>query len=307
MSDISVVIPTYNRLWGLPEAVDSCRSAACRVEIVVVDDGSTDGTWDWLQTQPDVVAIRTDNWGKCWAVARAMQAASGEYVRFLDSDDWLCAGANDEQLALARESGADVVVAGYEDRDETTGRTSVNAWVDSDDFIAQQLGEVWSSHYSAFLFRRDFVRDVPHRQDFALRDDRMFIIEVAMRKPRLAVHRKPAFVYRHHAGERLGRPAGFMRDFAHWTHISVYRKALTILESRGELTPRRRRAAIGVMWDNLRSFARVYPREAAEVFDWIRRIDPQFVPPVRPAVALAYRMLGFAATERLLGLKARLP
>lgn len=304
MSDISVVIPTYNRLWSLPQAVDSCRSETCDVEIIVVDDGSTDGTWEWLQAQPDLVAIRTENWGKDWAVQRAMEAAGGDYVRFLDSDDWLTPSANRDQLDIARRTGADIVVAGYEDHDDATGARHVNEWVDCDDFIAQQLGEVWSSHYSAFLFRRDLVRDIPHRQDFALRDDRLFILEVAMRKPRLAVYRQPGFVHRRHGGERLQYTAGFKRDLGYWTYISIFRKVLAMLEAQGELTLRRKRAAIRVLWPNVRTFAKAYPAEAAEIVDWIYRLDPEFKPPVRPILTLAYKMLGFATTERLLRLGA---
>ena len=307
MSDISVVIPTYNRLWSLPQAISSCRSNDCKVEIIVVDDGSTDGTWDWLQAQPDVVAIRTENWGKDWAVQTAMEVAQGDYVRFLDSDDWLTPQANSEQLAIARQTGADVVVAGYEDHDDATGVRHVNDWVDCDDFIAQQLGEVWSSHYSAFLFRRELVRDIPHRQDFALRDDRLFILEVSMRKPRLAVYRQPGFVHRRHGSERLQHTAGFKRDVGYWTYISIFRKVLAMLEAQGELTLRRKRAAIGVMWPNVRSFAKAYPTEAAEIVDWIYRLDPDFKPPVRPVLTLAYKVLGFAMTERLLRFRVLWP
>ena len=104
MVDISVIIPTYNRLWALPKAVDSCFSTGCAVEVIVIDDGSTDETWDWLQTRKDVVSIRTDNWGKDWAVAAGMSLAQGTYVRFLDSDDWLKPRANLEQLTMARET-----------------------------------------------------------------------------------------------------------------------------------------------------------------------------------------------------------
>lgn len=304
MSDISVVIPTYNRLWSLPQAVDSCRSERGNVEIIVVDDGSTDGTWEWLRKQPDLVAVRTDNWGKDWAVQRAMESARGDYVRFLDSDDWLTPHANRDQLDMARQTGADIVVAGYEDHDDATGARQVHEWVDCDDFIAQQLGEVWSSHYSAFLFRRDLVRDIPHRQDFALRDDRLFILEVAMRKPRLAIYRQPGFVHRRHAGERLQHTAGFKRDLGYWTYISIFRKVLAMLEAQGELTLRRKRAAIGVLWPNVRTFAKAYPVEAAEIVDWIYRLDPEFKPPVRAVLALAYKVLGFATTERMLRLRA---
>ncbi len=307
MIDMSIVIPTYNRLWSLPKAVESCRTAGCTVEIIVVDDGSTDGTWNWLERQSGIVAIRTENWGKDWAVQTAMATARGEYVRFLDSDDWLTADANLDQLELARRTGADIVLAGYEDCDETTDNRRVNAWVDCDDFIAQQLGEVWPSHYSAFLFRLDLIRDIPHRQDFALRDDRLFILEVAMRNPRPAVYRKPGFVHRRHDGDRLQRTTGFKRDLANWTSIAIFRKVLGVLEARGELTLRRKRAAIGTLWAVVRTFAKAYPDEAAEVVDWFHRLDPDFRPPVRPVLSLSYRLLGFARTERLLRLRAALP
>ena len=61
MIDVSIVIPTYNRLWSLPNAVQSCLSSTANVEVIVVDNGSTDGTWDWLRQQPTVQSIRMDN------------------------------------------------------------------------------------------------------------------------------------------------------------------------------------------------------------------------------------------------------
>ncbi len=122
MIDVSVIIPTFNRLWSLPKTVESCLSAECRVEIIVVDDGSTDGTWQWLQDRKDVVSVRSENWGKDWAVVAGMARAQGEYVRFLDSDDWLHPEANANQLELARRAVADVVVAGYDDFYEAEDR-----------------------------------------------------------------------------------------------------------------------------------------------------------------------------------------
>ena len=132
-----------------------------------------------------------------------MAAARGEYIRFLDSDDWLKPEANFEQLIQARNDNADLVVAGYEDFYEELDRLEPHPWVDCDDFVAQQFGEVSFSHYSAFLFRRSFIDDTPHRQEFALRDDRMFVLEVAIKKPAISVYRKPAFVHRHHGRGRL--------------------------------------------------------------------------------------------------------
>lgn len=304
MIDISIVIPTYNRLWALPKAVDSCFSQDCSVEVVVVDDGSTDGTWEWLQTRKDVVSIRRNNWGKDWAVVAGMASARGEFIRFLDSDDWLKPQANGDQLRQARETGADVVVAGYEDFYEESDRLEPHPWVDCDDFIAQQFGEVPFSHYSAFLFRRSFIEDIPHRQEFALRDDRMFVLEVAIRKPRLAIYRQPAFIHRHHRRGRLQGTAGFHRTLAHWTNIEVYRKAVALLDQQGELSARRRRAAVSYVWPVVRSLAKTQIDEASAAASWIFKTDPDFVPPVRRVILASYRYLGFEATERLIRLWA---
>ncbi len=304
MIDVSIVIPTYNRLWSLPNAVQSCLSTTAKVEVIVVDNGSTDGTWEWLGQQTGVRAIRMDNWGKDWAIVEALKVAQGDYVRFLDSDDWLCEGANDEQLRLARDRTADVVVAGYQDCDDDAGSLHVNPWVECDDFIAQQLGEGWSSHYSAFLFRHDFIRDIPHRQDFAFIDDRMFMIEVALRKPRLAVYGKPAFVHRRHSRGRLQVSSGIVKTVGTWQKIMVYRKALAMLAQAGELTPRRKRAGLRFLWSATRDLARTHPAEAGVVYDWIYELDPGFSPPIRRSLALGYRLLGFRTAEWLVNLRA---
>jgi len=304
MIDVSIIIPTFNRLWALPQAVGSCTTPGCRSEIIVVDDGSSDGTWEWLQGRSDLVSLRSENWGKDWAVTAAMARAQGEYVRFLDSDDWLKPAATLGQLELARSGSADVVVAGYEDFDEDSKRSSPHPWVECDDFIAQQFGEVPFSHYSAFLFRRDFIRDIPHRQEFALRDDRMFMLEVAIRGPRLAVYREPAFVHRHHDRGRLQHTSGFRRMQADWTNIAVYRKAVAMLEARGQLTERRKRAAVSYIWPVVRNLAKWEVGEAAAAAKWLADLDPDFVPVERRSILLAYKVLGFAATERLIRVQA---
>jgi glycosyltransferase involved in cell wall biosynthesis len=298
--DVSIIIPTYNRLWALPQAVESCRAAGRRAEIIVVDDGSTDGTWDWLQGQKDVAAIHQDNWGKDWAVNKGFAIARGEFVRFLDSDDWILPDANEKQLAIGRSQNADVVVAGYHVFDEKTQNEQVLGWTSCDDFIAQQLGECDSSHYSAYLFRRSFIQNIFHRQEFGLRDDRLFVIEVALHKPQIAVYAAPAIVHRHHECERLQFGQGLHAVLTHWQHLNVYKKALAMLEARGELTLRRIRAAINVLWPLAHWIAYTHLDDACEVASWIYQMDDRFVPPDNGLLGLLYRRLGFRRTEQIL-------
>lgn len=310
MVDVSVIIPAHNRLWALPESVESCRGTTCRTEIIVVDDGSDDGTWEWLQEQPDVVAMRSHRWGKPWAVNKAFKYAQGKYVRFLDSDDWLPDGVIDGQFQMAEESCADLVVAGqmiFRDG----GLEETRQWTYCDDFIAQQLGECDSSHYSAFLFRRDFIEDIPHRTafgaaDFASRDDRCFMIEVALAEPHYVVYPEPGLCHRHHSTDRLQFAQGLRDVGTNIQHLLIYRQALGILADRGELTERRKKAAIKVLWPLAHWIARTHPREGEEVAAWVHELDPTFSPPEKGALSLMYARLGFRWTERVLAARRRM-
>jgi glycosyltransferase involved in cell wall biosynthesis len=85
---VSVIIPTFNRLHLLKETVDSVRSQTYRdLEIVVVDDGSTDGTGEWLEGQQDLRTVKQANSGIAASRNRGASEARGSWLAFLDHDD----------------------------------------------------------------------------------------------------------------------------------------------------------------------------------------------------------------------------
>ena len=89
MRSVSVVIPVFNREDVISEAIESAlRQTAPPDEIVVVDDGSTDGTADRLVAYGDVIRmIRQNRGGVSAARNRGIEASNSEWVAFLDSDD----------------------------------------------------------------------------------------------------------------------------------------------------------------------------------------------------------------------------
>lgn len=86
----SIVIPAYNRVDQIGRAIASCLAQTCPdFEIVVVDDGSRDGTADAVEAMPDprIRCIRQANAGASAARNAGAQAARGTHLAFLDSDD----------------------------------------------------------------------------------------------------------------------------------------------------------------------------------------------------------------------------
>ena len=100
MTLVSVIIPTHNRPDLLPRAVESARAAGTDVEIVIVDDASTDATAYVCRELSDIKYVRVErNQGVAGARNIGIFASTGEYVAFLDDDDLRLPGSLDLQAA----------------------------------------------------------------------------------------------------------------------------------------------------------------------------------------------------------------
>lgn len=116
--DISIVVPAYNVVDYVDELLASIRaSVGVNIEIIVVDDGSTDGTWDRVLAHQDadrrVRLVRSPGAGGGQARDTGIELARGEYLAFADGDDLVPPRAYAHLLSLARRSGADVINGSY--------------------------------------------------------------------------------------------------------------------------------------------------------------------------------------------------
>ncbi|MGM0452831.1 MAG: glycosyltransferase family 2 protein [Thermodesulfobacteriota bacterium] len=91
---VSVILPTYNRAWTVADAIDSVLAQEYdNFELIVVDDGSTDDTVALLAGYGDQIrVVSQDNRGVSAARNRGIEAAEGELLAFVDSDDYWLAG-----------------------------------------------------------------------------------------------------------------------------------------------------------------------------------------------------------------------
>ncbi|MFI5140683.1 MAG: glycosyltransferase family 2 protein [Sphingobacteriales bacterium] len=303
MVDVSIIIPTYNRLWSLPKAVSSCFDTSLNIEVIVIDDGSTDDTWSWLSQQTKVISICQDNLGKDWAVNKGFSLANGKYIRFLDSDDWVLPNSTDELFAEAEKNGLDITCAGcLVFNDDETLQHEI-PWTLCDDFLAQQLGECDSSHYSAYLFKKKFINNIPHRQEYGAFDDRKFVIEAAMEQPKTGYILTPTLAHRVHQNARLQKTSGLQESAYYLARLNTFKKCFTVLALRGVLTQRYKNAACNSLWHLAHWVAKDHLHDAKEIYDWVYELNPAFLPTENLAIARLYKNIGFTNTERLLRLR----
>lgn len=109
---VSVIIPTYNRAHLIKRSATSVLNQTySNLELIIVDDGSTDNTEDVVKSIGDdrVIYIKQQNQGACTARNNGIDHAQGEFIAFQDSDDVWHEDKLEKQIKCLKETGADMV------------------------------------------------------------------------------------------------------------------------------------------------------------------------------------------------------
>jgi glycosyltransferase involved in cell wall biosynthesis len=148
---VSVIMAAYNAAEHIGEALDSALAQDWRpLEIVVVDDGSTDDTAAIVARYPDVVYVRQENQGPSAARNTAAENSSGEFLANFDSDDLLPTTRVGDQVRF---------LLAHPELGAVFGR---QAWMNAPEWMARDsvYGDVDGIPLSSVMFRRNVFFDV---------------------------------------------------------------------------------------------------------------------------------------------------
>ena len=207
---VSVIIPAYNAAATVGRTLESVLSQSwTNLQVIVVNDGSTDGTGDVLarfaSRDPRVTVLSQANAGVSAARNLALDIAAGRYIRFVDADDTLPPASIEHMVIRAERDGADLVLGGYREYMKRLSR-SMNLENRGDTIPFQSLlstlcahansyfyGVLWNKLYSAELIRKSSLRFDPvlwWGEDFAFNMD--YLREVS----RVAFMKEDLYDYR---------------------------------------------------------------------------------------------------------------
>ena len=216
---ISVIVPVYNSSLYLRKCLDSLLSQTFKeIEIIAVDDGSTDGASlildEYAEIHPDLIIIHQSNQGQGEARNTGVSVARGQYIGFVDSDDYVDGNMYKHLYSLISETGADVAVcrATSVDMDGVLGRT-LDLWnkysdavLDRRDFIKRDfLNNECSPVLWDKLIRADIVKNHPST-DLRRGQDFVAWIDYLSEVNRIAFTSERLYYYRHHPNSVMATP-----------------------------------------------------------------------------------------------------
>jgi len=150
---VSIIIPTYQNAGALQRCLDALlRQTVEDIEIVVVDDGSSDNTPDVIRVYSEkdsrVVGLRQENGGVSSARNKGLEKATGQWIAFVDSDDW----TDEEYLStlLPKDKDTDFVVSGY--TEHKNGRAIVHQPnIQDSHLLTESAGTIEKLEQAAYL------------------------------------------------------------------------------------------------------------------------------------------------------------
>ena len=306
MELVSVIIPCYNAARWVAEAVDSCLAQTyASVEVIVVDDGSTDESVAILRGYGEHIRlVEQVNSGGNHARNRGFALSQGEYIQFLDADDYLLPEKIAHQVRFLAETGADVVYGDWRHQYETTvgppTLSPVQVSDDQDDVLEALLRGWWTANHS-ILFRREVVTAAGGwNGSIQVGQDRDFFLSVTMTGADIRYQPGCHAIYR-----RYGNLTVSTSNARRWreNHERLLNKAQAKLKERDLLSEKYKQAMALSYFHLARNYYQAADRpKRQQLYAQALALDPQFMPEESRLYTTAYQLFGFQTAEWLAAL-----
>lgn len=297
---VSIIIPCYNASLWLREAIESClQQTYTPVEIIVIDDGSTDDSLKVLHSYGSQIILESGpNRGGNYARNRGFTLSRGAYIQFLDADDYLLPPKIARQVAFLEETGADVVYGDWRHQfHEAQGiRLGPVKTAGLQQNVLTSLLRNWWVSPAAVLYRREAVlAGGGWDESLTAAQDRDFFIQVALAGADIRYQPGCYAVYRRHGSATVstGNRARWLQN-----HEVLLNKVQVQLRDSDGLTEANRRALALSYFQLARNYYGAPERaKQQQLYAEVLALDPGFKPQESRLYTTTYGLLGFEKAE----------
>lgn len=239
---VSILIPAYNSSTWIEETIQSIKQQIWpSIEIVIVDDGSTDNTLSIVKKfeGPNVKIISQLNKGAAAARNTALAVSSGEFIQYLDADDLLAPDKISLQMEVLLNNGADVISSSswalFKDSLDN-GVTSPNKLWQNFDEPVEWLLTAWTESIwlpvMSWLTPRHLIQSAgPWNESLSLHDDGEFFSRVLLASKRIVFCEKAYSFYRKGITTSLSQQRSEKAIQSHYTICELSEKHLLDFEN----------------------------------------------------------------------------
>jgi glycosyltransferase involved in cell wall biosynthesis len=306
---VSIIIPCYNAERWIAEAIESALAQTYSpVEVIVIDDGSTDNTLKIVQSfgNPKIKWETGTNQGGNVVRNKGFGLSKGEYIQWLDADDYLLPEKIEHQAAYLQRTGCDIV---YGDWRHQFHEENDHIWLgdikesgNQEDILEALLSGWWAAPL-AYLMKREIVEKIGG-WDEKLRagQDRDFWLRAAIAGAKFSYQSGCHSIYR-----RYGNVTVSTKNRKVWCdyHGKILEKSLALLQEKKLLNDTYKMALAKSHFHLARNYFVVDKISYRYQMDAVKKLDPCF----RSNESLFYnifaRVLGFNFAENIAVFKRR--
>lgn len=201
---VSVLIPVFNTEKYLRRCLDSVINQTLKdIEIIIINDGSTDSSEEiireYINRDSRIIYSKQKNSGLGATRNNGLKLAKGEYIAFLDSDDWVELNCYEIMYSTAQKDNSDLVVSDYYIDSLNSSNIYTHNFKDKNDYLRKVIrreiaGFSWNKLYKRMMILENNLR-FPERGELENVEDQFFSIRCAFFSNRIIQTKKPLVHY----------------------------------------------------------------------------------------------------------------
>lgn len=203
-SKVSIIVPVYNTEQYLPKCIESIiQQSYSNTEIILIDDQSSDACPEicdsYAAKDNRIIVIHEENKGVSGARNVGLNASSGEYIMFVDSDDELYPNSVKILMNDSKEFDADIV-SGFLDYKNPKGKLLTKAdnkktIIRNTDSIMLALDGMLRYSVCGKIFKKSFISGIFFEEGKNINEDGFFVFQCCLRKPIFVQHNISVYLY----------------------------------------------------------------------------------------------------------------
>lgn len=206
MADVSIVVPCYNVEKELPRCLDSLLQQGIPIEIILVNDGSTDKTAQiahaYMLKHSNIRMISKKNQGLSQARKSGLKEAMGTYVGFVDSDDWVEPQMYERLLYKLIQTGSDVAAGGlYKNYDDGSKKIEKQMLEDGTVLTTEEAFHYLHCRRDIFpymwnkLYRKELLEGIDWPKENFVGEDYATQVQILEKADRIVTVNAPLYHY----------------------------------------------------------------------------------------------------------------